>query len=344
MCGISGSLQVVFSGAFLALWFLLAPPQAQAAENIPCTDDVWENCRRDNLTTDQETIGFFANIVEDALARIVKLYESDTRISSARVGITLSPSDLRPIFFQTQTISRSEGDEYVIRTSVETLSTLSKINIAIRVAQHDEVGIDWLAQYLLFLRKNGGDATRIDPLRALGLIDVDGPIGKLEGLPDIIKRGIDDSVAMLTYLIAHELYHVKIPFVCFEIPVQCNNKKRSDEIRADLFAIETLSLLFEGDSYYAHLPSHVFTRLAILLGEPSTPRTHPHHVDRVRQSKTALVSWATANGTTVDGETLKYLNNFLRSVDEEGIAGYFSGLDEEAIPIAYDDLKLFERD
>ena len=323
-----------------------ASPESDASSSR--TGD-WERIRRADNRENPESVRSMLSMLDDAFGRVAAARFEQLAQDPPTLSIQLVASDFRAIYFQTRRTEYSGGTRWKIRTTPETLSTITKINIAARLSQIDAVGPHWLAQYLLYLRRVHDDDIRVDPLRAMGLIDNQEPTGHLPESGDAVRLGIEDTRAMLTFLIAHEVFHVLHPFYCRESGTECLERRRADELSADMFALDTMRLVGEqyGDAeYQMSVPTQVFLRLLIVIGDDSAISTHPPHVERVRSANTALREWLTR--FSADPTEKADLNSFADGVDDvvervltEGASTYYAGLDEEAIEVVIDHLRLY---
>lgn len=319
-----------------------------------CTSGDWEACRRRNNRLDLASTQSFQKMLNDAFDQAYSV--SDLRRSTTRdefdLVVVRDPVD--PFLFESTTRERNGRTIRVIRTSSETFSTISKITIARHLPRLPKFQMDWIGHYLLYMRKSSSVGGIVDPLRASGLVLMAEPKRK-PGTPDFsdaLRDGINDTLTVVTFLVAHELFHLERPFHCELTADKCGPLRKRHETDADANAILLLQQLATDDPTPDHrleVPIAVFAQLMLVLERatehPTDTTNHPALHERLRAATLALDSWMNGKADNASIASLREFSELAHStlsrIDSETPQKYFEGVDDEAKSASLESLKLY---
>jgi hypothetical protein len=258
-------------------------------------------------------------------------------------------------FLFSSTIGSRDGQPVrVVRTSSETFATVTKIAIARHLRELPRFGENWLAHYLLYMRKTADGEEIIDPLRASGMIA--NGLTLAPEAPDFsnaLRQGINDTYALMTFMVAHEFYHLEHPATCSDDSPACLASSRADEAAADVYATAILDKLAKQDgseAYQLGIPCYLFAQLMLVMEgvngrTPILPGSHPPTHERLRNAALSLKGWTEANAASPAAEDLRAMADYslgiAARIDAETPAKYFAGVDEEAATVTLQSLKLY---
>jgi len=319
-----------------------------------CPQRNWEACRRRDNSLDRASIESFQRMLDrafDDAYSVSSLRKSTTKEQFERL-IVRDPTTA--FLFDSTTSFRTGKAIRTIRTSSETFATISKITIARHLARLPRFSDSWLAKYLLFIRKTPDGTVIIDPLRASGLVSREGKA--TPGVPDFtpaIREGIEDTHAVITFMVGHELYHLERPLVCAGSAEQCNALRREDEANADGYSVQILHSLELKDpsgGYRLAIPAYVFSQLMLTM-EGSTGRSpivggqHPPNHERLRSAALAIRAWCDSNpsdaSSAADRDLADSALKIVADIDRETPSKYFSAVDAEASAVTLASLKIY---
>nr|WP_281719600.1 hypothetical protein [Nitrosomonas nitrosa] len=241
-----------------------------------------------------------------------------------------------------------------IETSVETISTLSKIAMASALTTTvSELGANWLAKYLLYIRRAPRGGLLVDPLRASGYLSKTGVFNP--NLSPAVWEAIYEAYAerldaIIMFLIGHELGHFLQP-----TPANSNDAERQFfEERADRFSLEVLlnierSIQTTSSKQPYYLKGPIMLFLAWIIGFEQvasvvSPKSHPpNHIRAFGSSNFIMeslplhaLSDSEREGITKAAGQLKVLFHAI----EENPKDFFLGLQEESKGITLGALKV----
>lgn len=219
------------------------------------------------------------------------------------------------------------------------------------------VGIDeeWVARYMLFIRKSPDFTTIPSPGVAAGIMDKAGKIAKLsdEQQKEINAKAVMDAQRRTTFLLGHELYHhfYPLPGIARETAGEYAEKQRLDEAKADEFGFRlTLCRTVIRRNLEDLNAAPVLFADWILMMEGArrnlAPGTHP--LDHARAKAAAsfiLQTILKMPDASKDQELLgnyRELMTLTEMIDKEGASTYFAGLDKEAQEVNLASLKVFD--
>ncbi len=241
-----------------------------------------------------------------------------------------------------------------IETSVETLSTLSKIAMASALTTTvPELGSNWLGMYLLYIRRIPRDGLLVDPLRASGYLSETGVFDR--SLSPAVWKAIYEAwaerlEAIIMFLMGHELGHFVQP-----TPANSNDAERqSFEEKADRFSLEVLLNIEKSiqttsskQPYYLKGPIMLF--LAWIVGfEQATnvlsPKSHPpNHIRALGASNFIIESLPSHDLSDDEREGIRRAADGLKAIIDSignNPRDYFLGLEEESEGVSLAALKV----
>jgi hypothetical protein len=317
-----------------------------------CGDGDWEACRRRHNASDRASVESFQRMFDQAFAEVFAYSTSSKTVEPSAYERLIVRDPLHAFLFQAEPVQLGAREVRVIRTSAETFATISKITIARHLPDLEGFNEEWLARYMLYIRKTPDESAIVDPLRASGLVRATGNMNK--GVPDFtdaLKQGINDTHIVMTFLVAHELYHFDHPFSCSGSTLECEALRKAHEAGADAFAIDVLAKLAAKDptpDYLLGLPTYVFSQLMLVLQGARVaiaPKTHPPDHERLRSAALTLEQWVNAHPDNPAAAGLRDMANLalkiVKDIDAEGPTAYFQVIDNEASDVTLASLKVF---
>lgn len=322
-----------------------------------CDGEAWELCRRKQNSLKKASIQSFQKQLDRAFETAYPHSDLHSRTNKKDFELLIVRDPHSAFLFQS-TLSNINGrSRHVIKTSSETIVTLGKLTMAGHLSRLPGFNDEWLARYMMYVRGTPDGQPIVDPLRASGLLSVDqGKVSVPPGAPDfrdIFRLSMHENYQFLTYLVAHELYHLDRPFECLESDSVCRVLKQKDETAADQFATALFIKLWQ-DMTEEHiniaLPAHIMSQLmAVMEGRaarsPIIGQSHPPLHERYRSTVLTLKAWFDRNYHSNEAAPLRELIEMhletLSDIDEESPEGYFDDLDSEAEGVTLASLKIF---
>lgn len=320
--------------------------QLWAAPEQPLPLWSWEETRRANSVEFAEDFRQLLVKRRDKLIRHLPEQNCNSLLEKIEIVVR---NDLTTAFHMEADIETGR-----IETSVETITTLSKIAMASALTTTvPELGANWLAKYLLYIRRAPRGGLLVDPLRASGYLSETGVFDRSlsPAVFEAIYEAYGDRLdAIIMFLIGHELGHFLQP-----TPANSNDAERqSFEEKADRFSLEVLLNIEKSiqttnskQPYYLKGPIMLF--LAWIVGFEQvtnvlSPKSHPpNHIRALAASNfiieslpSHVLSDSEREGIRKVADQLKVLSHSI----EENPRDYFLGLQEESKGITLAALKM----
>lgn len=317
-----------------------------------CPQGTWEDCRRKRHVSERASIEPYQKMLDDTFADVFVFSPSYTADSHKLFEREVVSDPLTAFMFEAYRFRGNDGEKRVIRTSSETFATITKMAMVRHFTGLPKIGDEWPPKYLLYIRNTADGAAIMDPLRASGLITMNGEVRP--GVPDFtdaIRQGINDTYSVVSFLVAHEIYHLDNPFACAAATDECLARRRQHETDADTFAIDVLGKLAAQDPEPDHrlgVPIYVFSQLMLVMQGARVsvaPATHPPNHERLRSAARALDKWIKAHPASPSAPSLRLLADqalkIVKDIDTEGPNAYFAGVDEEASEVTLASLRVY---
>jgi hypothetical protein len=285
-----------------------------------------------------------------SLDEALELSPSKSTVPRSRFEVVVSREATSAFVFESKRLLRNGVELRRIETTGETMATIGKMAIALRLHEVPRFTDAWMPRYLLYIRKTPEGDPIIDPLRASGLVYYDPELRVTADFIAPFRAGLEDTYSALSFLVAHELYHLDHPFHCKDVSEICMGRRRQHEADADAFAIYVLSNHAKNKGvpdHYLAVPLVIFSQLMLTMEgrrKPIFPQTHPPDHERLRSAAMAVDKWLNENPGKSDGslrlmvdQTLKVLHD----IETETPAAYFAGMDQEASKVTLDSLKVY---
>lgn len=333
---------IVFT-AFLAV-DTVGPLWAAPEQPLPLWS--WEETRRANSV---EFVDDFRQLLVTRRDKLIRYVPEQNRKSLLEKIEIVVLSDVTTAFHMEADIETGR-----IETSVETLSTLSKIAMASALTTTvPELGANWLGKYLLYIRRVPRDGLLVDPLRASGYLSETGVFNS--DLSPAVWRAIYEAYAdrletIIMFLMGHELGHFVQP-----TPANSNDAERqSFEEKADRFSLEVLLNIEKSiqttsskQPYYLKGPIMLF--LAWIVGFEQvtnvlSPKSHPPNHTRALGASNFIIESLPSHelsdnereGFRKEAEKLKVIFHSI----EKNPRDYFLELEKESEEITLAALKV----
>jgi len=207
------------------------------------------------------------------------------------------------------------------------------------------VGIDenWVARYMLFIRKSSDFATIPSPGIAAGITDKAGKIARLsdEQQKEAIAEAVMNAQRRTTFLLGHELYHhfYPLPGRVQETAVQYAEKQRIDEAKADEFGFKLAlcrTVIRRTLEDVSAAPLLFIDWILMMEGARRSLAAGSHPLDHTRARAAAsflLQTILKMPDASKDQEllgTYRQLIALADKIDKEGASTYFAVIDKES--------------
>jgi hypothetical protein len=324
----------------------------------------WELERRDSELISGELAESIRGPIETRVERILKVLPAGTRARIGQVHIDVLNAPNTLFIFESGFGLVAGTRRSIIQTSSETIAGLEKIAMAQQVGMLIDDEGAWLNRYLLYVRTVPDGQPILDPLRASGVIRLDGTITSSIDAAHIKEIAHNAKLTfdiMLTFLVAHEIAHLTAPRAdqgSNETKAAYNERVRRDEAKADREGLRMLAAIEASQPQQAEkktLPLYIlgapflFHQWIISMQgsrHSLTPTTHP--LDHVRAlSAVSFIESLLPTLPVSDNERAKMTKAIqeskleIQGIDQQG-AQYFADLDEEAKTVTIESLRFFK--